>query len=166
MSPNPRASNSDFSPRMARTSETRGWSPSAFEVAERSAFFSTIRKRIPNRCNSSPSARPTGPAPAIKTSVSDSTAQSHHDCARRTIPAEPRLPVIVTRMKPEPNFELPQIFPNPVDLRVDPEPIEGPALQLVIQTVPLAQKTRILPAELIPSAGVAVGQVRVHPGKH
>ena len=69
-------------------------------------------------------------------------------------------------MKPQPDVELPQIFPKPVDLRVDPEPIEGPALQLVTQTVALAQKTRILPAELIPPAGVAVGEVRVHPGKH
>ena len=69
-------------------------------------------------------------------------------------------------MKAEPNLEVPQVLAQAIYLRVDPEPIEWPALQLVIQTVPLAQKTRILPAELIPPARVPVGQVRIHPGKH
>ena len=56
ISENPLSANFSSIPWMAKTSESRGWSPSAFDVVERCGFFSTMRNRTPKRCSSSASA--------------------------------------------------------------------------------------------------------------
>src|SRR5688572_4739485 len=121
-----------------------------------------MRKRMPKRWSSSASARPTGPAPAINTSRSSSTAPSHHDCAE---PTTSRLVAVIT-MRPhaQPHFDFAELVANPIDLRMNAETIQRPAAQFVIQAVAIAQEARIFPASL--AADPVAAELRFHPGEH
>src|SRR5688572_30364108 len=121
-----------------------------------------MRKRMPKRCSSSASARPTGPAPAINTSRSSSTAPSHHDCAG---PTTSRLvAVIAMRTHAQAHFDFAELVADAIDLRMNAKAVERPATQLVIQAVAIAQKPRIFPARL--AADTVKAELRLHPREH
>src|SRR5688572_23120380 len=124
-----------------------------------------MRKRMPKRCSSSASARPTGPAPAINTSRSSSTAPSDHDCAE---PTTSRLiaviAVIAMRTNAQPHLDFAELVADAIDLRMNAKAVQRPAAQLVIQTVAIAQQARVFPAGL--ASDPVKAELRFHPRKH
>jgi hypothetical protein len=64
----------------------------------------------------------------------------------------------------KPHLDLAQLVSDAIDLHPDANPIRIPALELHIQSIPVAQETRIFPTELPAAAESA--QMRVHPGEH
>ena len=62
----------------------------------------------------------------------------------------------------QPDFDLAELVAKAIDLSMDAQPIQRPALQLKVQALAIAQETRVFPAAL---SAMAVAQSRIHSRK-